>query len=158
MNKADSMPNSEPQFPSHLKGIDRDSVNWKEKDDDYWREKLSPEQYQVCRKGGTERPFSGAYCQSSGRGTFICSSCGLELFSSESKFDSGTGWPSFTETAREGAIEYLPDRSHGMQRTEVRCSRCGSHLGHVFDDGPPPTGKRYCINSLCLYKLKEGER
>lgn len=119
------------------------------KDDAYWREKLTPEQYHVLREGGTERPFTGAHLNTHAEGMFTCAACGAQLFSSGTKFESGTGWPSFDQ-ALPGAIRYVTDTSHGMVRTEVRCASCGSHLGHVFDDGPTATGKRYCINSVCL--------
>ncbi len=136
--------------PRHLEGIDPDKVDWKAKDDEYWRSVLSEQQLAVCRGAGTERPFSGQYCAFKKPGTYRCFCCGQELFDGGSKFDSGTGWPSFFEALKPGLIDYHSDSSHGMVRTEVRCSRCGAHLGHVFDDGPPPTGKRYCINSICL--------
>ncbi len=123
-------------------------------DDAYWREKLTPEQYRVLRQGGTERPFTGEHLNTHDKGKFSCAACGTQLFSSDTKFESGTGWPSFDE-ALPGAIEYLRDTSHGMVRTEVRCANCGSHLGHVFDDGPTSSGKRYCINSVCLNHDKE---
>jgi peptide-methionine (R)-S-oxide reductase len=115
-----------------------------------WRDKLSPEQYRVLRQKGTEPPFTGRYVSAKEDGTYRCAACGAELFRSDAKFDSGTGWPSFTEPALAAAVELVPDRSHGMTRTEVVCRRCGSHLGHVFPDGPGPTGMRYCINSLSL--------
>lgn len=118
-------------------------------DDAYWKEKLTPEQYRVLRESGTEAPFSGAPLKAGADGKFACMACGTPLFAADAKFESGTGWPSFDQ-ALPGAIEYLADRSHGMVRTEVRCANCGSHLGHVFDDGPTGTGKRYCINSVCL--------
>jgi peptide-methionine (R)-S-oxide reductase len=115
-----------------------------------WREQLTPEQYRILREAGTEPPFSGRYVYTKDDGVYRCAACGAELFSSDTKFDSGTGWPSFTEPVVAASVELLDDSSHGMHRTEVRCRRCGSHLGHVFPDGPAPTGMRYCINSLAL--------
>ena len=113
--------------------------------------KLTEEQIRVMREGGTEAPFSGAYWNDHTQGTYSCADCGTVLFSSDAKFDSGTGWPSFTEPANLEHIELVPDDSHGMHRTEVKCKNCGAHLGHVFDDGPVESGgKRYCINSVCL--------
>lgn len=118
-------------------------------DDAGWRNLLTPEEYRVLREGGTEQPFTGALLHSDTDGTFGCAACGHPLFSSDAKFDSGTGWPSFDE-AMPGSVDYRRDTSHGMVRTEITCARCGSHLGHVFDDGPTDSGKRYCINSVCL--------
>lgn len=121
------------------------------KSEEEWREQLSPDQYRVLREKGTERPFTGKYVNTKDDGTYLCAACGAELFSASTKFDSGTGWPSFTEPANTENVQLIPDRSHGMNRTEVVCARCGSHLGHAFDDGPMPTGMRYCINSVSLH-------
>jgi peptide-methionine (R)-S-oxide reductase len=116
-----------------------------------WRAQLTPQQYAVLRQAGTERPFTGKYVHNKADGTYVCAACGNPLFSSETKFESGTGWPSFWDMISEGSVELHQDYSHGMIRTEVTCARCGSHLGHVFDDGPrETTGLRYCINSLSL--------
>jgi peptide-methionine (R)-S-oxide reductase len=118
-----------------------------------WRQKLSPEQYHVLREKGTERAFTGEYWNVHDNGMFVCAGCGAELFDSNTKFDSGTGWPSFYEPAVQEAVELRPDNSFFMRRTEVVCKRCGGHLGHLFDDGPQPTGQRFCINS-CSLELK----
>jgi peptide-methionine (R)-S-oxide reductase len=118
--------------------------------DEEWRAKLSPQQYEVLRCSATEPPFTGEYVDTKDEGIYRCAACGAELFGSDAKFDSGTGWPSFTEPMDRAGVELGADTSHGMVRTEVRCRRCGSHLGHLFDDGPLPTGMRYCINSAAL--------
>lgn len=115
-----------------------------------WKKLLPADVYEVTRQAGTERPFSHPYDEMHEKGTFVCADCGLPLFSSAAKFDSGTGWPSFWAPLRRGAVNEIADHSLGMDRTEVRCSRCGAHLGHVFDDGPKPTGLRYCMNGLAL--------
>jgi peptide-methionine (R)-S-oxide reductase len=126
------------------------------KTDDEWRTQLTPEQYQVCRQAGTERAFAGEYEGYKVDGVYECVCCGTPLFNSEAKFDSGSGWPSFCKPIDADAVEELEDTSHGMRRVEARCTRCESHLGHIFPDGPQPTGLRYCVNSLSLsHKARE---
>lgn len=115
-----------------------------------WREKLGPERYQVLRQGATERAFTGEYWDSKAKGVYRCAGCGTELFSSDTKFESHSGWPSFFQPLGEGLIDEEDDNSYGMVRTEIKCANCGGHLGHVFDDGPNPTGLRYCVNSASL--------
>jgi peptide-methionine (R)-S-oxide reductase len=115
-----------------------------------WRVKLTPEQYQVLRQGGTERAFTGKYWDSKAKGVYRCAGCGEQLFSSDTKFESHSGWPSFFQPLGDSAVEEDVDRSYGMVRTEIKCANCGGHLGHVFDDGPNPTGLRYCVNSASL--------
>jgi peptide-methionine (R)-S-oxide reductase len=128
-----------------------------QKSDQEWRETLTREQYKVLRQKGTERPFTGEYVHCKDDGIYRCAACGAELFSSDTKFESGTGWPSFTEPANLENVELHRDHSFGMLRTEVTCRRCGSHLGHVFDDGPGTTGQRYCINSVSLQLDREAK-
>lgn len=127
------------------------------KTDAEWRQSLTPEQYRILRHAGTEPPFSGELLSVKDKGEFRCAGCGAPLFNSDSKYDSGSGWPSFTEPLETGAVHEHQDQSHGMSRTEVRCARCEGHLGHVFPDGPGPGGLRYCINSAALAFEKSGE-
>ena len=145
-----------PQTCSIEPGATCGSTHWKTKTDAEWRAALTPEQYRVAREAGTERPFTGKYWDTHTKGVYHCAACGQPLFSSETKFDSGTGWPSFFAPISATAVATVEDHSHGMTRVEARCSQCGSHLGHVFDDGPRPTGLRYCMNSAVL-NLVPGE-
>ena len=131
-------------------GTKNQTVHRVAKSDSEWREELSRDQYDVLRGKGTERPFTGKYVDEKRDGTYRCAGCGAELFSSDTKFESGTGWPSFTEPANRANVELHDDQSYGMSRVEVTCASCGGHLGHVFPDGPGPTGERYCINSCSL--------
>lgn len=125
--------------------------------DEQWKQRLSPEEYRVLRRHGTEPPGSGCLLKTKEPGTYVCAGCGNPLFESGEKFESGTGWPSFTQPVSAEAVAEYKDRSYGMIRTEVRCARCDGHLGHVFPDGPPPTGLRYCMNSVALKHLAQGQ-
>jgi peptide-methionine (R)-S-oxide reductase len=125
--------------------------------DDEWRRRLAPEAYAVLRGHGTERPYTGCYVATKEPGTYVCAGCANPLFQSGEKFESGTGWPSFTNPVSAQAVATRVDRSHGMIRSEVLCGRCGGHLGHVFPDGPPPTGLRYCMNSVAMRHVPEGQ-
>jgi peptide-methionine (R)-S-oxide reductase len=131
-----------------------DKIN---KSEDQWRIELDPESYHVLREKGTERAFTGRYYKNKEAGTYVCKGCGTPLFTSDTKYDSGSGWPSFYDAIDKGVIETQTDYSHGMIRTEIMCAKCGGHLGHLFDDGPNPTGQRYCVNSLSLEFKKKAE-
>ncbi len=137
-------------FSSFSYASENTSIDWKQKTDAYWKGQLSQEQYRVCRHEGTEPAFSGKYNDFKEPGTFTCSSCGYPLFHSKQKYDSGTGWPSFWQAINKTHITEHEDNTLWMKRTELKCARCNAHLGHVFPDGPQPTGQRYCINSVCL--------
>lgn len=137
---------------------DKPSTKPAASDDAQWRAKLTPEQYRILRKKGTEPAFTGQYWNHKGEGMYLCAACGTELFESETKYDSGSGWPSFYAPADDSHVETEVDRSFGMKRIEVHCANCGGHLGHVFEDGPQPTGLRYCINSAALSFEEEGDK
>lgn len=141
----------------HLKGLDVDKVNWKEKTTLYWKENLSDMQFKVTRRQGTERAFTGRYWDFKKEGIYTCSNCGLHLFESKTKFKSGTGWPSFYDVIGKTNVATKEDKSFGSIRTEAVCGRCGAHLGHVFPDGPKPTGQRWCINSVSLNHIEEAK-
>lgn len=147
MGFAGRSPTAHPLTTQHSGGSMPTKVVHTEKE---WRAILTPQQYHVLREAGTEPAFTGAYWNNHARGTYVCAGCGTPLFSSDTKFESGTGWPSFYQPLSPGVVEEHTDRSYGMVRTEVLCATCGGHLGHVFDDGPKPTGLRYCMNSAAL--------
>jgi peptide-methionine (R)-S-oxide reductase len=136
----------------------QEDVGRVEKSNEEWKKILSPQQYEVLREKGTERAFTGAYWDNHEKGTYVCAACGLELFSSDTKFESGTGWPSFWQPLTPARVKEAVDNSHGMVRGEIVCARCGGHLGHVFDDGPKPTGQRYCMNSVSLKFIPAGDK
>ncbi len=142
----------------HLKDIEPSQVNWADKDDEYWKRVLTPIQYQVTRQQGTERAFTGQFNHFKEEGVYTCSNCSQPLFHSSTKYDSGSGWPAFFDIFSKENVEEKVDKKFGMTRTEVHCSRCSAHLGHVFPDGPQPTGLRYCVNSVALNHIPLLER
>ncbi|MES2774129.1 MAG: peptide-methionine (R)-S-oxide reductase MsrB [Bacteroidota bacterium] len=159
--------NSSPSKPQIMDSVKNDNPVYSRTDsskaeltEEQWKKVLSPEQYRVARQKGTERPFTSPFETSKEVGTFYCAACGNPLFKSDAKFESGCGWPSFYEPINKAAIIYTPDNTHGMNRTETQCGRCKAHLGHVFEDGPPPTGLRFCINGVVLdfEKAKDAEK
>jgi peptide-methionine (R)-S-oxide reductase len=142
---------------SQDKRLNTSEIKRVEKSDEEWKNKLTEEEYYILRQKGTERPFTGKYYDFYEKGHYVCAACGLKLFDSDSKYSSGCGWPSFSDEMLEGNIKYNKDTSHGMIRTEILCAACDGHLGHVFNDGPPPTGLRYCVNSASVDFVKETE-
>ena len=157
-SKAEKSPDShkEKEIKTNIeKEVKMEKTDKISKTEEEWKKELPADVCYIMREKGTERPFSGKYYKHKEKGTYVCAACGNELFSSDTKFESGTGWPSFYGAIEKGKIETKPDSTGGMIRTEVLCGRCGGHLGHVFDDGPPPTGKRFCINSKSLDFKKE---
>ena len=144
------MKNKNESSIDHINKENKENTDWKSKDIEYWKDALTPLQFEVTQKAATEAPGTGYFEITKDEGEYFCSCCGELLFKSDSKFDSGCGWPSFSEVAVKGNINYQEDHSLGRMRIEVTCANCDAHLGHVFDDGPRPSGKRYCINSVCL--------
>jgi methionine-R-sulfoxide reductase len=142
-----SQPKSKPEIPNTKTTMTTEKINKSEED---WKKELSPEQYHILRNKGTERPFTGKYDKFNEKGSYVCAACGNPLFDSDAKFDAGCGWPSFFKSLDSTKITLQADNSLGVARTEIMCARCGGHLGHVFDDGPAPTGLRYCVNSISL--------